>query len=62
MAKRSSVRLTVYLNQEATKWVSLMLLLGCIAITIFLVFAAIKAGSLGERLSPVYDVESWEDY
>ena len=62
MSKRSSVRLTVYLNQEATKWVSLLLIAGCIAITVFLVFAAIKAGTLGEKLSPAYDVESWEDY
>lgn len=45
-----------YLLKPATKWVSKFVLLGCVLITLFLVYAASKASALGER----FTIEKYE--
>jgi hypothetical protein len=52
-----SMKLSAYLNKKAEKWVSLFVLFGCAAITASLLFLALKADALGDRLGNAANVD-----
>lgn len=41
-----------YWTRKATPWVSVFVLVGCIAITSLLVYSAVQANVIGDKLSP----------
>jgi hypothetical protein len=49
-----------YLYQEASKWVSTFVLLGCVLITVVLVYAAFKANVVANQWNPIAESDLFE--
>ena len=50
------LNITLDVKGEAEKWVSAFVLIGCILITMSLLYAAAQAEVLGERFTPASDL------